>query len=304
MKSFTIRELETLCDVKAHTIRVWEKRYGLFQPQRTSANARRYTTDDLAKLLRLVLLTKSGRKISLLSQLSPAGVQTHLHSLVQNDERILRAVHELILCMYTMNVAEFESVLDTAFLSWPIDTVIKQIIYPFLEKAGLLCQGRRLNEEHFVVTAVRKKLYWSIQRTLPERKKGKTVMLFLSGERQLDLLLLYVYYLLEAAGWQVVHLGTDVSAKNLEDFLRVQKVDYLLTYFSKRLPFPLAELSAKMDALAPAAKLLVLQGENCFSAQSTDNVLFIETDAVLSFLSALQKSEVTREALELAPALQ
>lgn len=307
MKTFSIRELETLCDVKAHTIRVWEKRYGVFQPQRTAANARRYTADDLAKLLNFALLTKSGSKISSVSQLPATEAQQQAQHLVQSDARVLRAVHELILRMYKLDVAGVESTLDTAFLSWPVDFVASRIIYPFLERVGLFCQGRRLNEEHFVVTAVRKKLYWSIQRTVSNKKKDRTVLLFLSGERQLDLLLLYVYYLLEAAGYQVVHLGVDVSVKNLEDFMRVQRVDFLLTYFSKKPVFSLPDLSEKIEELAPQAKLLVLKAPRCFLPGATgtaSNVLIVDTDGVLPALSAAQTSETApKQTLNMAFAL-
>lgn len=303
MKTFSIKELEILCDVKAHTIRVWEKRYGAFQPQRTAANARRYTTNDLNKLLDLVVLTKSGYKISSLSQQSSGEISQNLRNLVEHDGRILKVINELISCMYTLDVAGFDGVLDTSFLSWPVHTVITEIIYPFLQKVGLLCQGSRLNEEHFIVTAIRKKLYWSVQRTVTSKKQSKTILLFLSGERQLDLLLLYMYYCLEAAGWHVIHLGVDISVRNLEDFLRLQKIDYLLTYFAKKPALSVAELSVKMDVLSPQTKLLVLKGDKCFSAIETHNVLALKTDEVLAYLDSSETTPTEKKAFRLAEAL-
>ncbi len=303
MKTFSIKELENLCDIKAHTIRVWEKRYGVFQPQRNSANARRYTTDDLSKLFSFVLLTRNGFKISSLAQLPTHYIEQSVRGLVEAEARKGRAVHELILAMYKLDVGGFESTLDTSFLSWPADEVINEIIYPFLNKVGLLCQGNRLNEEHFVVTAIRKKLYWSIQRTVGDKKQDKTVLLFLSGEKQLDLLLLYVYYQLEVAGYAVIHLGVDVSVKNLDDFMRVQKVDYLLTYFLRKPAFSLSDLSEKMNLLAPQAKLLVLKGQKCFSAEATANVFAVDSHAVVDFISTGEGSKaVIRERLQLSPA--
>lgn len=291
MKTFSIKELETLCDVKAHTIRVWEKRYGVFQPERNSANARRYTTDDLAKLLGFVLLKKNGYKISAVAPLAPAVMQQQISGLTQPDERIQRAVHDLIVCMYSLNVSGFENVLDTAFLSLPADAVVQQIIYPFLEKTGLLCQGKRLSEEHFAVTAVRKKLYWSIQRTVANKKKEKTVVLFLNGERQLDLLLLYAYYLLEAGGWNVIHLGGDVSVKNIEEFLRLQPVDYLMTYFVRKPGFSVWDLSGAMKTLAPEAMLVVLKSAHCFSVESSGNVLLMDAGPELEAFAKQQEAE-------------
>lgn len=292
MKTFSIKDLENLCNVKAHTIRVWEKRYGVFHPQRTAANARRYTTDDLAKLLALVLLKGSGYKISTVATLSSAAMQQYIVGLTRPDERIQGAVHELITCMYTLNVAGFENVLDTSFLSLPADAVVKQIIYPFLEKTGLLCQGKRLSEEHFAVTAIRKKLYWSIQRSVARKKNGKTMLLFLSGERQLDLLLLYAYYLLESAGWNVIHLGGDVTAKNIEDFLRLQKVDCLLTYFVRKPVLSLSDLSDTVENLAPEARLIVLKAQNCFLAEVKGNVTALDTGSELEeFISPPEKED-------------
>ena len=48
---FSIKDLENLSGIKAHTIRIWEKRYDLLQPMRTNTNIRLYDMASLQKLL-------------------------------------------------------------------------------------------------------------------------------------------------------------------------------------------------------------------------------------------------------------
>lgn len=62
--SFSIKDLENLSGIKAHTIRIWEKRYNLLTPDRTDTNIRTYSIKSLQKLLNISLLYENGYKIS------------------------------------------------------------------------------------------------------------------------------------------------------------------------------------------------------------------------------------------------
>ena len=57
---FSIKNLENISGIKAHTIRIWEKRYKLLSPERTNTNIRKYSLESLRKLLNINLLYKNG----------------------------------------------------------------------------------------------------------------------------------------------------------------------------------------------------------------------------------------------------
>jgi len=289
MKNFSIKELETLCGIKAHTIRIWEHRHSVFQPQRTDGNARRYSLEELSKVLKLALLNKCGHKISNISKLTADSLEEKLESLIKDEQRIQKAITQLIMCMYRMDTEGFERILNDCYLTWPVETVIDCIIFPFLEKVGLLCQGKQLNEEHLVVTAIRKKLLCSIERTDAERLNGKTALLFLSGERQLDLMLLYLYYHLKKNGCEVIYMGADISIRNLEEMLSIKKADFLVTYLSKKSSLSLDMLSVKMKHAAPQSLLFLL---NTASEIKFDNIRCTSVDELLSLCFAKKLVEI------------
>lgn len=61
-KYFSIRDLENLSGIKAHTIRIWEKRYHLLSPELTETNIHTYSLNSLQKLLNITLLYNNGYK--------------------------------------------------------------------------------------------------------------------------------------------------------------------------------------------------------------------------------------------------
>jgi DNA-binding transcriptional MerR regulator len=284
MKNFAIKELEILCGVKAHTIRVWENRYSAFNPQRTNGNARRYAVDELRKVLHLSLLNKNGHRISLIAKMRNEELQQRITQLKGEQERWQRAINELILCMYEMDSLGFESQLNDCYLAWSDDIVIDEIIFPFLTKVELLSQGKQLNEEHLVVTAIRKKMHWSIERLKVPASNGKTVLLFLSSERQLDLLLLYIYYHLKKAGCQVMNLGVDISIKNLEELVVLKQPHCLVTYLPKRHPAYLQQLSVTLKASSPKTQLLIIDHEPLSILPQFDNIRLVTVDEAINYM--------------------
>ncbi|WP_172623084.1 MerR family transcriptional regulator [Flavisolibacter ginsenosidimutans] len=289
MKNFSIQELARLSGLKAHTLRVWEIRHAVVSPQRGLGNNRYYSVDEMEKLLLLALISHSGQRISTLSQLSLLQLKQRADGLKSEGSRQQKAVHSLIISMYRLDTESFEAVLNDCFLGWPSGTVVKAVIYPFLHKVDLLYRGRRTNEEHLAVTAIRQKLHWSLERLDVVPKKKKAIWLFLPKDTQLDLLLLYLCFVLKETGRRVLYLGADVSIQNLEDLFSGKKADYLLTYLPEKHRFSLPHLSEVMGRFLPQAKLLVVT-TNASQAQepAESNVSQVELDEALSFLNRLE----------------
>jgi DNA-binding transcriptional MerR regulator len=257
MKNFSISDIERFSGIKAHTLRIWERRYRILQPDRTAGNSRRYSWTETKKALQIALLTKNGFKISSLARLNPEEIDARVQGLTGLEEKQEAAIIQLLKAMYTLDVADFDFVLDCCFHAWPCDTVVKKIIYPFLHKTGILWQGHKLDEEHFVVTAIRRKLMVAIEGTQKTDSSNKSVMLFLSGQDQLDLVLLYTNYLLRQQGVNVFYIGNDVTVTNLKSYLQNTSPQFLFTYVPHRNKFPFSAVSGLLKTHSPQTNLIV-----------------------------------------------
>src|SRR5688572_19994680 len=113
MNIFTIKDLENLSGIKAHTIRIWEQRYKFLKPSRTDTNIRYYSNDELKKILNIALLNKHGFKISHIGKMNENEVRDKILSLTQIQAQQERIVNELIQCMVDLNIDRIEQIVDS-----------------------------------------------------------------------------------------------------------------------------------------------------------------------------------------------
>src|SRR6187401_1445140 len=133
MDSFTIKDVENLSGIKAHTIRIWEQRYQFLKPSRTGTNIRYYSNDELKKILNIALLNKYGFKISHIDKMDDREVREKILSLTQIQAQQEKIINELIQCMVDLNVEAMEVIIDGYIQSKGIERSIIQIIFPFME---------------------------------------------------------------------------------------------------------------------------------------------------------------------------
>jgi DNA-binding transcriptional MerR regulator len=134
MSSYTIKDLEKISGIKAHTIRIWEQRYQFLQPQRTETNIRTYSSDELKTILNVSLLNKYGFKISHIDKMSAEQMEEKILSLNQIDAQRERVVNALIKEMVSLNMANFERQMDTYIGQKGIEKTIIEIIFPFSDQ--------------------------------------------------------------------------------------------------------------------------------------------------------------------------
>ena len=284
MKSFSIRDLENLSGVKTHTIRMWEKRYQLFLPQRNKGNFRYYSFDQLKYLLDLVLLINSGFKISGIAKLDDLNLKNAVDSLVNWEQRQSKSINSLICFMFCSDIEEFEAILDDCVLSWGIDKTIGQVIIPFLEKTGILSYSDSSSEVHFVVTAIRKKIILGIEKLNTSKKVEKTALLFLPQNEHYDLVLLYMSYLLKYNGLKVLYLGTDISIENLNVVIQNKKPDYLYTYVTHKTKTKNLIFLNGLEQKPAATKIFVAVGNDTKLGNDLTNLNFIHYKETASSL--------------------
>lgn len=234
MNAFTIKDLENLSGIKAHTIRIWEQRYTFLNPQRTETNIRYYTGDELKTVLNIALLNKYGFKISHIDKMSSAEMREKTLSLNQTQAQIERMVNELISCMVDMKIEEFESLLDGYIKNKGIEKTIPQIIFPFLERIGILWITNHINpaQEHLVTNIIRQKLIMGIETCHAPINYKKTVLVFLPEGEHHELGVLFTYYLFKSKGLKVIYLGANVPLKDVEYVATLKKPDFLYSHLT------------------------------------------------------------------------
>jgi DNA-binding transcriptional MerR regulator len=234
MNVFTIKDLENLSGIKAHTIRIWEQRYNFLKPNRTDTNIRYYCNQELKTILNISLLNKYGYKISHINKMTGDELKTKIVSLSDRIAQQERLVNELIAYMIDLDIECFERVLDGFILAKGIDKAITQIIFPFLNRIGILWVTNHIKpaQEHLVTNMIRQKLIVGIEGTMTHRRTDKTVLLFLPEGEHHELGLLYVYYLLKVQGVRVLYLGADVPLDDVEFACHHKAPDYLYTHLT------------------------------------------------------------------------
>lgn len=234
MNAFTIKDLENLSGIKAHTIRIWEQRYSFLNPQRTETNIRYYTGEELKTVLSIALLNKYGFKISHIDKMSTAEMRDKTLSLNQAQAQIERMVNELISCMVDMKIEEFEMLLDGYIKSKGIEKTIPQIIFPFLERIGILWITNHINpaQEHLVTNIIRQKLIMGIETCNTALNPKKKVLVFLPEGEHHELGVLFTYYLFKNRGIKVIYLGANVPLKDVEYVATLKKPDFLYSHLT------------------------------------------------------------------------
>jgi DNA-binding transcriptional MerR regulator len=234
MNSFTIKDLENLSGIKAHTIRIWEQRYSFIKPERTGTNIRYYSNEELKKILNVALLNKYGFKISHIDKMKEGEIKEKILSLNQMEAQQERIVNELIQCMVDIDIEKLEMVLDKYIQARGIERTITQIIFPFLEKIGILWLTNHINpaQEHLVTNIIRQKLIVGIDGIVTSLKVNKTVLLFLPEGEYHELGLLFMYYLLKSRGVTTIYLGSSVPLKDVEYVVKLKKPDYLYSHLT------------------------------------------------------------------------
>ena len=234
MNVFTIKDLENLSGIKAHTIRIWEQRYSFLAPQRTTTNIRVYSNEELRTILNIALLNKFGFKISHIDKMSGEEIQNKVLALTQAQAQQERIVNDLINSMVNLDLDDFELITDNYIRSHGIEKAILQIIFPLLERIGILWMSNHINpaQEHLVSNVIRQKLMVGIEAAKSHLKINKTLLLFLPEGEHHELGLLFMYYLLKSHGVKVLYIGANAPLKDIAFVSELKKVDFLYTHLT------------------------------------------------------------------------
>lgn len=233
MNSYSIKDLEFYSGIKAHTIRMWEKRYNLLDPCRTNTNIRTYTDDQLKRLLNIATLKSSGMKISDISQLTEEELSNQVMDLQYNfghSDHHLAQINGLIQSMFNYDEDGINRIFASCVLQLGFRDTFIQIVYPLLSKIGYMWSADQIHpgHEHFISHIFRQKLMSAVDNLIVSSTTGKKFLLFLPNNEYHDLALLLANYLLREAGHQVLYLGQSTPVFSVNKTAQHWEADYLL----------------------------------------------------------------------------
>jgi DNA-binding transcriptional MerR regulator len=234
MSQYSIKDLETFTGIKAHTIRMWEKRYGVVEPGRTQTNIRTYDDDDLKRLLNISILNRHGYRISEIMRMSEREICDRVLQITHKSVDTQSQIENLVLAMIDMDEDYFEKILTQSIIKIGFEDTVKYLIYPFFDRIGMLWQAGSIipAQEHFISNLIRQKLIVAIDSIITPRKENAlTYLLFLPEGEWHEMGLLFTQYLLKKWGHRVIYLGQHVPLDNLATPLQRTKVDYIVTQF-------------------------------------------------------------------------
>ncbi|ARV13909.1 MerR family transcriptional regulator [Polaribacter sp. SA4-12] len=225
-QDFTIKDLENISGIKAHTIRIWEKRYNLLTPKRTETNIRFYSNENLQKLLNIVLLNNNNFKISKIAKMSDEEIILESREMAFNSLNNDEAINSFKLAMFQFDKVLFNNTYNNLLLNMTFREVFKDVFIPFLDHIGLLWQTDTLipAHEHFISNLIAQKIQINTEKLqYSVSNSAKTYVLFLPENEIHELGLLYLNYELTLRGNNTIYLGQSLPLNNLDYFLKGDK---------------------------------------------------------------------------------
>ena len=229
--TYSIKDLENLTGIKAHTIRIWEQRYELLNPKRTETNIRYYDDTDLKKILNVNLLYNNGLKISKISKLSEDEIISEAKNLMEADDSGNLAIEELMQAILELDEQKTQEILEKNYQQKGIITFYTDLVSPSLVKIGQLWQLNSLaiSNEHFYSNLLRAFILGKTNDLTPKRDKNKKILLFLHEIEDHELTLLFYQYLLKDMGYDCVYLGANTPIEDVESTYFQINPDMVLT---------------------------------------------------------------------------
>ncbi len=232
MGRYSIKDLEKLSNIKAHTLRVWEQRYEIIAPKRTSTNIRYYDDADLQLILNISFLNRNGHKISHIAEMSAEEIRGLVISISDSNLEFPNQVNALVIAMVNLNEERFEKIISTNTLQFGFEKTMLHIVYPFLSRVGILWQTGSINpaHEHFITNLIRQKLIVAIDGQIsPQNPSAKKYALFLPEGELHELSLLFATYLIKSRHNRAIYLGRGLPLKDIEIIVDLYEPDYVMT---------------------------------------------------------------------------
>jgi len=232
-QGYSIKDLEVLSGVKAHTIRIWEKRYNLLVPQRTETNIRYYTDEDLKRMLNVSMLVRNGFKISKVSKWDDKKIAENILNLTSENNTEADYIEQLILYMVNFDNINFYRLTNEIINKMGLEESVTKVFFNFFIRIGIYWQVGAVfpAQEHYVSTIFRQKLIAEIDKLGIVHSRPETILFFLPEKEMHEMSLLFYSYLAHKMGYRVIYLGQFVPQEDLNKIQEQVRIDFVFTAF-------------------------------------------------------------------------
>jgi len=235
---YSIKDLEQLSGIKAHTIRAWEQRYKLIEPRRTDTNIRYYIDEHLKRILNIAVLVKSGMRISKVADMTNDQIRSAVIDAGRYQGNYESQINAFKIAMLEYDEYLFDSIFNRCLIQFGTDETLTKILGSFIQQVGLLWQAGAINvsNEHFISNLVKQKLFSIIDQIIIPKfnEASKSYVLYLPTDELHELGLLYLYYHLKKSGHRVIYLGQSVPIEYVKEVSEKTKIDQFISIFTTR----------------------------------------------------------------------
>jgi DNA-binding transcriptional MerR regulator len=289
--------VEALTGIKAHTLRIWERRYGFLKPLRTPTNIRYYTDEQLKKLLNFGILVRNGYRVSKLEKMDNEQIfQAVTAILADPDSEDRDEIKGLTLAMLEMNEEEFDNIFERQVIRKGFLRTITEMIYPFLQYVGVLWNTNKamIAQEHFVSNLIRQKIITAIERLSIPSKSAPAIVLFLLEGEEHEIGLLLANFIAKERGWRTYYLGQGVPLVNIQKVVDLVEPQMLMSMFV--IPKP-QKINSFIDAVIGDAFVpFVVSGNPENLSELEDREYLIKISSPGAFVEQLDRLSKTQDA--------
>lgn len=230
---FSIKDLENFSGIKAHTIRIWEKRYRILEPDRTDSNIRRYNESELKKILNVAFLNRNGLKISRIAKLDEDDLTQQVMSLSssRDDSEQDFQPGKILMSAIRFNEHLFKESLLPLIKHTGIEDAYCRFLFPLLEKSRILWQTGSLSraQEQFIRNTIRQLITVEDSLIKPwAGKTGPTVAMINTSDNLTDNNFLFYKFALKKRGFDVIFTGGTLPASEVFEIYKIKPFDYLV----------------------------------------------------------------------------
>lgn len=229
MQNFSIRNIELLTGIKAHTLRIWEQRYDFFKAQRKESKQRFYSNEDLQKLLCISFLYHNGWKVSRIASLSDEEIKAEVVKVELDAGNFPTYLQKLFQAAIDFNESAFLATLNQLVEKIGFEKTVLEVCYPYLQRVGLLWDTNRVipAQEHFSSYIIQNRLISETEQFSITQNQAPEIILFCPENEHHELPLLYLNYLLRKNGWKVLYLGKNIKLADLKEAAKLPGIRYL-----------------------------------------------------------------------------
>ncbi len=234
MITYSVAQVEALTGIKAHTLRIWERRYNFLTPERTATNIRFYSDAQLKQLLNFGILVRNGYRVSKLSKMTDEEIYDAVTKVLADPtSETGDEMKGLTLSMLEMNEEDFDNIFERQVIRKGFLRTITEVIYPFLQYVGVLWTTNKamVAQEHFISHLIRQKLISAIERLHIPAGDAPAIVLFLLEGEEHEIGLLLASFMAKERGWKVYYLGQGVPLVNIKKVIDIAEPSLVMSMF-------------------------------------------------------------------------